>query len=191
MPSIAVTLIEGYEDDAKQRLCIALTGALRQVIPAPPDAVTVALHEVAPTAYMRGGVPRHPAPALPDPEALVRAFLGAMEARDLSTASAMLADGFSMTFPGDVVMHTLEELIAWASGRYRSVRKAYERFDTASGENGPTVYCYGTLSGEWLDGSSFEVIRFIDRFETEDGKLIRQDVWNDMGEIKHAEASGG
>ena len=46
------------------------------------------------------------------------------------------------------------------------------------------VYCFGTLSGEWLDGTSFEGIRFIDRFEVVGDKISRQDVWNDMGEVK-------
>lgn len=192
MPSIAVTLIEGYADEEKQRLCMALTGAVRQVVPAPLDAITIALHEVAPSAYMRGGMARQPASALPDPQVLVRQFLAHMEARHLDAAGAMLAEGFTMTFPGNIALRTLQELISWASDRYRSVRKTYERFDTASSDDaGPVVYCYGTLSGEWLDGSPFKGIRFIDRFETEGGMLTRQDVWNDMGETKRAEAHGG
>jgi len=42
------------------------------------------------------------------------------------------------------------------------------------------VFCTGTLHGEWLDGSTFEGIRFVDRFEIADGLLQRQDVWNDL-----------
>jgi 4-oxalocrotonate tautomerase family enzyme len=186
MPSVAVTMIEGYSDEVKERLCSALTGAVRQVVPAQPDAIIIALHEVPAANYMRGGKQRQPAPALPDATQLVRQFLGHMEARDLASAKALLADTFTMTFPGGVAMNTLEDLIDWAKPRYHFVRKTYERFDTASGDQGPTVYCYGTLSGEWLDGTAFEGIRFIDRFETADGKLTRQDVWNDMGETKNA-----
>jgi 4-oxalocrotonate tautomerase family enzyme len=186
MPSVAVTMIEGYSDEAKERLCSALTAAIRLVVPAQPDAIIIALHEVPAANYMRGGKQRQPAPALPDATQLVRQFLGHMEARDLASAKALLADTFTMTFPGGVAMNTLEDLIDWAKPRYSFVRKTYERFDTASGDEGPTVYCYGTLSGEWLDGTAFEGIRFIDRFETADGKLTRQDVWNDMGEIKNA-----
>lgn len=185
MPSIAVTMIEGYDDEAKERLCIALTGAVRQVLPANPEGIVIALNEVPAANYMRGGKHKQPAPALPDAARLVREFLGHMEARDLNAASAMMANTFTMTFPGGVTMNTLEELIAWAKPRYGFVRKTYERFDTASGDDGPTVYCYGTLSGEWLDGTAFEGIRFIDRFETAGGKLTRQDVWNDMGEMKN------
>jgi len=45
------------------------------------------------------------------------------------------------------------------------------------------VYCYGTLSGEWLDGRAFADIRFIDRFTVVDGKLLDQTVWNDLAEV--------
>ena len=186
MPFVSVTLIEGYDEEAKERLCHALTGAVRQVVPADLDAITIALNEVSTAGYMRGGVARTPAPALPDAEATVHQFLAHMEARDLTAASAMLGDGFTMTFPGNVTMTKLAGLVDWASTRYRFVRKTYEHFDTASGDKGPIVYCYGTLNGEWLDGDPFDGIRFIDRFETEGGKLIRQDLWNDMGEMRRA-----
>lgn len=115
-----------------------------------------------------------------DPEQIIRAFLAAMEARDLPAARAYLAPGFTMTFPGAVTMTSLEALIAWAASRYRFVRKSYARFDVLPG----IVYCLGTLAGEWPDGRPFQGIRFIDRFEL-DGPLIRrQEVWNDMGEVR-------
>ena len=44
------------------------------------------------------------------------------------------------------------------------------------------VYARGTLNGAWLDGSPFNGIRFIDRFEVRAGKITRQEVWNDLAE---------
>jgi hypothetical protein len=32
----------------------------------------------------------------------------------------------------------------------------------------------------WLDGSAFEGVRFLDRFDVRDGRIQRQDVWNDL-----------
>ncbi len=113
-------------------------------------------------------------------ETVVRAYLAAMEARDLSAAQALLADGFTMTFPGDVRMTSLTDLVTWSKPRYRFVKKTYDRFDTMAG----LCYCFGTLHGEWLDGTAFSGIRFIDRFELSDGKISRQDVWNDMAEVR-------
>ena len=122
--------------------------------------------------------------ATPDPAAIVHAYLAAMEARDLPSARAHLAPGFSMTFPGGTRLDSLEALVAWSAPRYRFVRKTYERFDAMPG----LVYCFGTLHGEWPDGTPFAGIRFIDRFELEGHLIRRQDVWNDMGEARAARA---
>ena len=117
---------------------------------------------------------------------IVEEFLETMAARDLAAARAMLAPGFAMTFPGGARFATLEELVAWAKPRYRWVKKRYDRFDeTPAAANGETiVYCYGTLYGEWPDGTPFEGIRFIDRFVVRAGKLADQQVWNDLAESR-------
>ncbi len=184
MPIVETHLIKGYSAETRARLARALTDAVRFVIDAPAEAVTVITHEVDPDNYMRGGTQRTPGRAQPDPAVLVRAYLEAMEARDLDTARAMLAEKFEMVFPGTDPMRTLEELIAWAKPRYRFVRKTYEAFEAFGAGATAIVYCRGTLSGEWPDGAAFSGIRFIDRFEVEDGKLVRQDVFNDIAEVK-------
>jgi hypothetical protein len=121
------------------------------------------------------GAPMEPAAAR-----IVRDYLAAMEARDLPRAESFLAPGFAMTFPGGVRMTTLADLVAWSAPRYRFVKKTYARFDAM----GDLCYCFGTLHGEWPDGTPFDGIRFIDRFELAGGLLVRQDVWNDMGEVR-------
>ena len=114
-----------------------------------------------------------------NPEQTVREYLGAMERRDLAKAKSFLAPGFHMLFPGGRRFDTLEQLVESAKGRYRSARKTYERYETA----GDAVYCYGTLHGELLDGAPYSGIRFIDRFTVRGGKLVDQNVWNDMAEV--------
>ncbi len=111
---------------------------------------------------------------------LVRDYLLAMEDRDLPRAQAMLAPDFVMVFPGDVRMTSIAVVLEWAASRYRFVKKSFERFDDA----GHVVFASGTLHGEWPDGTPFSGIRFIDRFDIVDGKLARQDVWNDMAELR-------
>lgn len=180
MPIIRTTLIEGYDDQTRTQLAERLTDAVRATIAAPLDGITVVIEEVKPTGYMRGRVARTPGEPLPSPKEIVRAFLTAMKERDLQRARTFLADGFTMTFPGGARFTALEELVAWGRQRYRFVRKSYDTFDECFGGAGMVVYCFGTLSGEWLDGSAFDGIRFIDRFEVEAGKLVDQKVWNDM-----------
>ena len=184
MPVVEVHLIEGYAAEARTRLGLGITDAVRMVVPAPPEAVTVMIHDHDRHGYMRGREHKAGAPALPEPAQIVRDYLGAMEVRDLENAQSMLGEGFTMTFPGAAPMTTLAELIEWSKPRYNSIGKTYDSFDTCMGETGPVVYCHGSLHGEWPDGSAFEGIRFIDRFEITNGKITKQDVWNDIAEVR-------
>ncbi len=184
MPVITVTLIEGYEADARQRLSERLTDATRSVIKAPADVVTIMINEVSAGNYMRGRVSRQPGPAHADQVQIVRDYLSAMENRDLQRAGGFLSADFRMTFPGGVVFSEVDQLIAWAGDRYQSVVKTYQRFDECVGSDDMTVYCYGTLSGVWPDGTAFSGVRFIDRFTIADGLLLDQQVWNDLAEVR-------
>ncbi|MFK7876903.1 MAG: tautomerase family protein [Paracoccaceae bacterium] len=189
MPIVQLHLLEGYDASAKQRLGDALTDAVRLVVPAPPELVTLMITDIPAQNYYRGGTARHPAPAKPDPSGIVRAFLNAMQDRDIETAHSYLAPNFTMTFPGTPPMTQLQQLIDWAKPRYRFVTKSYDGFDAVqSAGDAAIVYCRGTLSGQWPDGSAFDGIRFIDRFEVIGDKLIKQDVWNDIAETRTAPA---
>jgi len=184
MPVINVTLIEGYSDEARLRLSQRLTDATVSVIKAPTELVTIVVNEVSPANYVRGRSNRKPGPAEPVAADIVKAFLSAMEQRDLNAASSYLGETFSMTFPGNVSFTTLQQLVDWAKTRYQSISKSYEKFDECYSEHGTIVYCYGTLQGQWLDGSAFEGIRFIDRFDVSDGLIQTQLVWNDLSEMR-------
>lgn len=185
MPIVELHLLEGYDDSAKTRLGQALTDAIRYVVPAVPEAITVMIHERQPSQYMRGREHKSGAPALPDPEKIVLTFLAAMQARDLDLAQGFLGDGFEMVFPGTAPMQTLAELIAWAKPRYQFVTKTYDQVESFQSPGAATVvYTRGTLQGAWPDGTPFEGIRFIDRFELQGGKITRQDVWNDIAEVR-------
>jgi 4-oxalocrotonate tautomerase family enzyme len=184
MPVIEAHLLEGYSESEKRRLARGLTDAACMVIPAAPEAITVMIREVPAANYMRGGQPRTGAPARPDPCDVIRAYLAAMEARDIETARAMLGEGFVMNFPAAPGLKTLEQLIEWAKPRYKFVKKTYDNFEALQSGALTIVYSIGTLHGEWLDGTPFEGIRFIDRFELVEGRITRQDVWNDMAEVK-------
>ena len=116
-----------------------------------------------------------------EPDQVVRLFLDLMERRQLPEAQALLAPDFAMTFPGNVSPPSLDVLVEWAKNRYRFVRKTYEHVEVCGTDHErAVVYCSGTLSGEWLDQTPFEGIRFIDRFELRSGLIRRQSVWNDM-----------
>ncbi len=111
---------------------------------------------------------------------LVRAFLDAMEARDLATAQALTAPSFTMTFPGGAQFTKLDELVAWSARRYRNVRKTYDAFDESRRGDATIVHCHGVMNGEDLEGRPISDVRFIDRFEVRDGRIVDQKVWNDL-----------
>jgi 4-oxalocrotonate tautomerase family enzyme len=186
MPIVEAHILQGYRPEEKSRLVASLTDAVRFVVPAPDEAITVMLTEHAPDGYARGGMHRQPAPAAPDPGQIVREFLAAMEARDLDGAAGFLGAGFFMVFPGGRRMSDLAALVAWAKDRYRFVKKSFDSVEAFQGDGCAVVYTRGTLSGEWPDGTAFEGIRFIDRFELREGLITRQDVWNDLAEVRPA-----
>ena len=184
MPVIDITLLPGYAPEVEERIVERVARATRSVITTAPAGTTVFVRHAS--TYQRDGrvFRGGGAPARPDASALVRHFLERMQARDLPAAQALLAPNFVMHFPGAAPMHRLDELVAWGQGRYQRVGKVYERFEESWNDDATVVYCSGTLYGVWLDGSDFEGIRFIDRFEIVDGLFVRQDVWNDLAETR-------
>lgn len=120
------------------------------------------------------------------PDDRIRAFLAALEARDLVVAKAYLHPEVEMVFPCGAVFRQLEDLTNWARPRYRDVAKNVERIDVA----GETAFAQGTLYGHWPDGSAFEGIRFADWFQFEGGLIRRQRVWNDLAEVRLDPGSG-
>lgn len=184
MPVVTVDLIAGYDSETKTRLAHGLTDAVLGVVAAPPEAVTVMLNEHAADAYMRGGTARQPGSPRPVAEEIVREFLAALEVRALDKAQAMLGEGFAMTFPGGARMTLLSELMTWSAPRYARITKSFDRVEGLQRGETSIVYCTGTLAGEWLDGTPFDGIRFVDRFEVEKGLITRQEVWNDMAEAR-------
>ena len=117
-------------------------------------------------------------------EDIVRAYLRATQERRLVDATAFLASDFTCEFPGGEQFTSLDELVTWSSSRYRRIEKKIDQLDVILAANGDVVYCYGTLFGEWPDGTSFSGVRFIDRFTVVDDRLTDQRVWNDLAESR-------
>jgi ketosteroid isomerase-like protein len=115
-------------------------------------------------------------------KALVESFLRTVERRDLVGARTFLSPDFVMIFPGGRRFTALEDLVAWSQTRGRGVRKVFERLDEVRTGDETVIYSFGTLVGQWADGTPFAGIRFLDRFTLRGGRIVEQRVWNDMGE---------
>jgi ketosteroid isomerase-like protein len=114
-------------------------------------------------------------------------YLQLCEDRQLDEATDYLADNVQLIFPGNRTYANLQEMAQASKGRYAWVKK--HRTDYSVGErttpDGATeqvVTSSGTLYGEKLDGTPFEGIRYIDVFTIRDGRIVRQEVWNDLAE---------
>ena len=182
MPVISVTLIRGYSDETRQMLCQRLTDAAMATIQAPAEAVTVFVNEVQPPSYMRGRTAKTPGSAPRPPADISLEFLEAQGARELDRARGLCSPDFEMIFPGPVRFTEFQELIDWAAPRYQSVAKRIERVEEAPMGDYVGVWVTGTLYGARPDGTPFEDIRFVDRFQVVGDKITRQEVWNDLAE---------
>jgi len=122
-----------------------------------------------------------------NPAQVIDDYLQLCEDRQLDQASSYLADDVEIIFPGNRTYASLQEMARASKGRYAWVRK--NRTDYSVGERTATdgvteqvVTSIGTLYGEKLDGSPFDGIRYIDVFTIRDGRIVRQEVWNDLAE---------
>ena len=119
-----------------------------------------------------------------DREQLVAAvdrYLLLCEQRDLDAARESLAPGAVMTFPGGFQYTVLEDMVADANRLYRWVRKHRTHYDVFRDDNGDdVVVSRGTLDGESLSGRQFTGVRYQDRFVFRNGRIVDQQVWNDL-----------
>jgi hypothetical protein len=103
-------------------------------------------------------------------------------AQDAATAARYLAPDATIVFTGRRRFSWVEEIAAFNNRCYAWVKKLVQRNDVCSSERGFVIYNIGTLFGAWPDGTPFEGNRYLDRFEVEDGLIVRMDVWNDSAE---------
>lgn len=113
---------------------------------------------------------------------IVERFLVASMVPDPVTAATFISDALKITFTGGRRFSHPRETAAFNAGRYKWVKKQFERTDVVAGAQETIVYNLGTLYGEWPDGTPFEGNRYIDRFVVRAGKIVQMDVWNDSAE---------
>jgi ketosteroid isomerase-like protein len=114
---------------------------------------------------------------------VARDFMDAMERGDLVAAGRLLGPGFVLRAPGGLQCGELAEFTAFGRRRYLELRKTDRQFDAAESAHGIVVYAHGAMAGRWLDGTSFEGLRYIDRFLVRDGRILELSVLNELAEL--------
>lgn len=120
-----------------------------------------------------------------DPAGIVEAYLSAHMIPDPDKARQYCAPNMQIIFTGGRKMADPADATAFNKGRYKWVKKKFERTDVVAGAtpDEAIVYSIGTLYGEWPDGTPFSGNRYVDRYELRQGKIARMQVWNDSAEI--------
>lgn len=111
-------------------------------------------------------------------------FFSAMARRDVAVVKSLLAPGFVMTVSGNHRFTDIEAFFSYSRTRQGAVRKHVAGYDVCHGNGKSIVYAHGTMSGTWLDGSPYENVRFVDRFEIERDRILKLDVFSDMAEFR-------
>jgi hypothetical protein len=118
-----------------------------------------------------------------DPVGVVTGYLSLCEQRRLADAARYLAANAELIFPGARRYTDLSVMAEDAARRYRSVSKTYELTNAHRDSTGDwIVVTIGTLAGVSLAGTPFDGVRFLDRFVVRDGKIVQQQVFNDLAE---------
>jgi len=112
---------------------------------------------------------------------LVVTYLSFCEEGRLDEAHACLALGATLTFPGNMRFTDLEDWFSYFRGQVRWVRKRNYQFDVCrTGEDDWVLVCRGELEGVTASNEQFAAVRFLDRFVVSSGRIVEQQVWNDM-----------
>jgi len=179
MPVTQITLLPGYAPEVRTRLVDRVSQAVRSVIDTPEAGTTTFVNEAV--TYRRDGrVFAAGRAAFPVASEQVQAYLAALDSHDLFQAQGLLANDVEMCLPGGVRLRSLHERALWLQDRYRWRRQTPQTWDESWQGDVTVVHCHGTLAGEWRDGSPFEGVRCIDRFELVAGLIRRHDAWQEM-----------
>ncbi len=120
-----------------------------------------------------------------DPETLIaatKAFLRLTAERRLEESLEFLDPAVEFIYPNGS-FRDLGAVFAAGEQRYRWIRKRHVSWDVDDKGNGMVVVVSaGTLHGENHAGVPFDGVRYVDRITFTAGRIVRQEVWNDLAE---------
>lgn len=115
---------------------------------------------------------------------LVRQWFDAVNLGQSSVAIGLMATPVAIAISGGHRFSKLEDFMVFASRRYSSVRKHVDAFEACEAAGGVAIYARGRMSGSWQDGTTFEDVRWCDRFLIEQGLITDLQTWSDIAETR-------
>jgi hypothetical protein len=114
----------------------------------------------------------------------VRQWLDAVNQGQPEVAMALMGSPITIAISGGHRFSRFEDFLVFASKRYAGIRKQVEAFEACEAAGGVAVYARGYLSGSWRDGTSFEGVRWCDRFLVSQGEITDLQTWSDLAETR-------
>jgi limonene-1,2-epoxide hydrolase len=120
---------------------------------------------------------------------VVQQFIKGVNERDGDTVRKFASADIHMTFPGDVVIRSVDEFFTWLAGRSPRSVYDYEAIDIVTLEDRSVVYASGRVNGVTASGVAFSGVRVMDKFMIQDGRVVTKEAWSDMAEFMRQSAA--
>ncbi|NCT96161.1 MAG: nuclear transport factor 2 family protein [Comamonadaceae bacterium] len=114
---------------------------------------------------------------------LIERFIRAVNNGDADAAQRCLTPDVQLVFPGPTRFQRVADFLALSGPRYQRVAYTYGAMELAQSHQGHTVvFAQGTVSGVFANGQAFDGVRYIDRFDIDNGLIASKEVWSDMAD---------
>jgi hypothetical protein len=124
-----------------------------------------------------------------DVRKVVEQFIKGVNERDADTVRAFAGPDLHMTFPGGVVIRSVNEFFEWLAGRSPQSVYVYDVIDIVTLDDRTVAYASGQVEGVTVSGLAFTGVRVIDKFVIQDGLVVKKEAWSDMAEFMRQAAS--
>lgn len=120
---------------------------------------------------------------------VVEKFIKGVNERDGGVVRALSSPQLHMTFPGGIIIRSVDEFFEWLASR--SPRSAYDyaNIDVVTLDDCAVAYASGKMDGVTAGGVEFTNVRVMDKFVIRDGLVVAKEAWSDMAEFMRQAAS--
>jgi hypothetical protein len=120
---------------------------------------------------------------------VVEQFIKGVNERDGDAVRAFASPDIHMTFPGGIVIRSVEAFFEWVAGRSPQSVYVYDVIDVVNLPDQTVAYASGQVEGVTVSGLAFTGVRVIDKFVIRDGLVVAKEAWSDMAEFMRQAAS--
>jgi hypothetical protein len=114
---------------------------------------------------------------------VVEQFIKGVNERNIDAVRTFASPHIRMTFPGGIMMRSVEEFFEWLAGRSPRSVYEYDVVDVLESDDRAVAYASGRVRGATASGVEFADVRVMDKFVIQDGRVVVKEAWSDMAEF--------